>query len=231
MGCAAVGRQAKSQSRRPSRLARRRFLRLSPQAGRMVVTESPAPRRSARRASAGAPATANTPQREPVASPPRGRGSARGAARPPHPVSLAWWANFGRHTAYGNGLPRPLLRGWLHFAVLLLGAAALAARHDHAATALPAALRDIAAALNPTAHSFLAATLISYVGSVAFHLLPFQQLRAYQRVLCFDFCTIMCASHPSRSPGSAARRVSMLRPRAAPGSAAHSAHPAHAPPL
>lgn len=197
----------------------------------MVVTESPAPRRSARRASAGAPATADAPQHAPVASPPRGRGSARGAARAPHPLSLAWWARFGRHASYGNGLPRPLLRGWLHFAVLLLGAAALAARHDHAATALPAALRDTAAALNPTAHSFLAATLISYVGSVAFHLLPFQQLRAYQRVLCFDFCTIMCARRPSRSlappwPRSTHRSPARCRARHHGRAAAR----AHAPP-
>eukprot|EP01046_Picozoa_sp_COSAG06_P079629 COSAG06_NODE_27038_length_602_cov_1.844930_1_plen_158_part_10 len=31
------------------------------------------------------------------------------------------WVRFGRHSSYGNGLRRPLMRGWLHTAVLVLG--------------------------------------------------------------------------------------------------------------
>ena len=167
---------------------------------------SPAPRRSARRASAGAPAAperesrralspASPRGRPAAASPSRGRGRGAAPHGSPHPLSVHWWRRFGVHETYGNGLPRPLLRGWLHFVVLLLGVAALAAGNERAAAALPPPLRR-ASVLNPQARSFLAATLVSYVGSVAFHLLPFHQLRAYQRVLCFDFCTIMCVCAP-----------------------------------
>jgi hypothetical protein len=107
------------------------------------------------------------------------------AELPPPAFSLAWWTRFGRHDAYGNGLPRPLLRGWLHFAILLAGVAALLAGRERLAAVL---------ALHATAHEFAAATLVSYVGSVAFHLFPWASLTAYQRALCFDFCTIVCVA-------------------------------------
>jgi hypothetical protein len=124
----------------------------------------------------------------------------------PPPTQLAWWLRFGRHTVYGNGLPRPLLRGWLHFAVLLAGTAALLAGRERLA-----AWRVLA--LHATAHEFAAATLVSYVGSVAFHLFPWASLTAYQRALCFDFCTIVCVPRGTPMSRARARSAPRARPR------------------
>ena len=83
--------------------------------------------------------------------------------------------------ADGNGQPRPLLRGWAHLGVLLYGTRCLLTH------------RSPFGPLAPPALAFTATTLLGYLGSITFHLIPWSTLRAYQLALCFDFLCITAA--------------------------------------
>jgi hypothetical protein len=72
--------------------------------------------------------------------------------------------SIGRHRSYVNGLARPLLRGWLHTAVGLLGL-----------------LISIAGVLPPAAHTFVMLTTFGYVASACFHMVPLA--RAWTEVI------------------------------------------------
>jgi hypothetical protein len=63
--------------------------------------------------------------------------------------------SIGLHRSYVNGLARPLLRGWLHTAVGLLGV-----------------LISITGVLPPAAHTFVMLTTFGYVASAHFHMVP-----------------------------------------------------------
>lgn len=81
------------------------------------------------------------------------------------------------HTQYGNGQPRPLLRGWLHFVVILAIEGALAVAFLPAGTA-----------------SLLRWSSIGFYGSFLFHMLPWSSPKTYQIALAADFLAIRCAT-------------------------------------
>ena len=96
----------------------------------------------------------------------------------------ARWRAFGRHTFYGNGQPRPLLRGWIHCLALVYGMASLSSCEAGSRPLLCPLV------LHGRALDFTAWTLLGYLGSVVFHLCPWATLRAYTLALCLDFLTI-----------------------------------------
>ncbi|KAJ1461676.1 hypothetical protein M885DRAFT_506739 [Pelagophyceae sp. CCMP2097] len=84
------------------------------------------------------------------------------------------WAEFGRHTAYANGAPRSLLRGWAYLALALGGTVSLAAfgaSHD--------GQRLVAQAL-----------LYVYWVGAAFHLVPYETRQGYWAALFLDYVGI-----------------------------------------
>lgn len=79
----------------------------------------------------------------------------------------------------GNDHPRPLLRGWLHSLVLVLGELAFLLYETPFS--------------NPRVSAMARWTLIGYYGSFLFHMVPWANLRSYQRALATDFMTIWWA--------------------------------------
>ena len=83
------------------------------------------------------------------------------------------WSVFGRHEAYGNGLKRAKLRGWIYGVVAVAGALALARRD-----------------LGPSRQPMACATLVVYWWGAVLHLVPFTSGEGYCAALAVDFCVI-----------------------------------------
>lgn len=133
-------------------------------------------------------------------------------------------ALFGRHTHYGNGMRRPLMRGWVHTAFFFSGLVVVRAACTHTCdtlsdcapqflgcdTSLPGDAATIAdyppqvASLivslrhrGATGLLFAQWCLVGYVGSVIFHMVPFTTPRSVDigAILNSIFC------HLSAFPG------------------------------
>ena len=134
------------------------------------------------------------------------------------PFSLAW---FGRHSNYGNGLRRPLMRGWLHTAVFVLGLtvvrAACTRTCDLVADCQPHFLGCDASIpgagdLNSTHHPLIAELaaklrkqnapgllfsqwcLLGYAGSVNFHMVPYRTNWSFNLALAGDLVGVALGS-------------------------------------
>lgn len=134
------------------------------------------------------------------------------------PFSLAC---FGRHSSYGNGLRRPLMRGWLHTAVFVVGLtvvrAACTRTCDLVADCRPHFLGCDASipgdgGLNSTHHLLIAALaaklrkqnapgllfsqwcLLGYAGSVNFHMVPYRTNRSFNLALAGDLVGVALGS-------------------------------------
>ena len=101
------------------------------------------------------------------------------AARSPSVSSRArayrW--HFGCHNFYGNGLPRPQMRGWLHTACVIIGMSRLLTTPGAAALGGEAVVD----------RWFVGFTLIGYMGSVNFHMVPYSTAQQYNWALAADF--------------------------------------------
>lgn len=89
------------------------------------------------------------------------------------PSNMVDWSVFGRHEAYGNGLKRAKLRGWIYGVVAVAGALALASRD-----------------LGPSRQPMACATLVVYWWGAVLHLVPFTSGEGYCAALAVDFCVI-----------------------------------------
>lgn len=83
------------------------------------------------------------------------------------------WAKFGQHAAYGNGLKRAKLRGWIYLFVAIFGSAFLL-QND----------------LGLSRQHLAVATIFVYWWGSVLHLVPFETGMGYCAALAADFCVI-----------------------------------------
>ena len=83
------------------------------------------------------------------------------------------WKDFGQHAAYGNGLRRAKLRGWVYLCVAIFGSAFLQ-QND----------------LGPSRQHLAVATIFVYWWGSVLHLVPFETGFGYCTALAVDFCVI-----------------------------------------
>jgi hypothetical protein len=161
-----------------------------------------------------------------------GGGDGHGKTRPPAQKPpgagegvlslLSLLSRFGRHSCYGNGLPRPYMRGWLHTVTCILGVYTVCVACTHtcvgslqfscedadflgcdasskatASTQPHWLLTNLITQLrrrNGSGLLFVQWTLLGYAGSLHFHMMPYASQRHYNLALGGDLLGVALGS-------------------------------------